>query len=222
MNLRSAPVSLLAGAARCPVRAFFSLSCQWEETPDYTICKQLSYHLGTPLSFETIWSEICGVSPYIAEENSPFLRNCISRCDEHTWRAASGNDMKVRSEKYGVHGTIDRIFSSAPFFSVIRPVSPPVAGIFSQDRIRVTAYSLCLSEMLGKNITGGTVEYIPGGESRYCEIQPGDMRKFYSARRIIQNLEAGIIPVKPLNAPCKSCLFQERCDPGPKRLSDLL
>jgi len=222
MTLQSVSVSLIANASRCPVRAFFSLVSPWVESPRYTICKQISYHLGSPLSYDTILDEIRGISPCIGMDNVPFLESCIGRCTERKWRTATEYDMSVKSGKYGLHGIIDRIFFEPPYFSIIRPVLPPVAGIYGQDRVRITAYSLCLSEMLGKEITGGSVEYIPGGESRFCEIQPGDIRKFYSARRMVQNLNAGTLPGKPLNAPCTRCIFHDRCDPGPKRLSDLL
>ncbi len=213
-------MSLIAAASRCPVRAYFIRSSGWEEPPGYTICKQISYHLGGPLCFDTIWDEVLSISPAIGDHYADVLDSYIKQCSEKEWRTASDYDVRVRSEKYGISGVIDRIFEEPPYFSIVRPVTPPAAGIYSQDRIRVTAYALCLSEMLAKEIRGGTVEYIPGGESRFCGIQPGDMRKFYSGLRSVRNIEAGSIPKKPVHAPCASCPYQHRCDTGPKRLSE--
>jgi CRISPR-associated exonuclease Cas4 len=220
MTQGAVPVSLLASATRCPLRAFFAGSTPWKESPHYTICKQLSYHLGSPLDYSTIWDEIGGISPSIGEEYAQFLEGCINSCQGQDWREASENDMEVRSKRYGIFGTIDRVFSKPPYFSVIRSGTPPPSGVYTQDRVRVVAYALCLSEMLSVDVPGGTIEYIPGGKGRYCEIQPGDIRKFYSARRVVRNIDAGHIPKKPLHAPCSSCYYFDRCDPGPIRLSD--
>jgi CRISPR-associated exonuclease Cas4 len=222
LNQHSVPVSLLAAASRCPVRAYFMNSSQWEEPHAYTVCKQVSYHLGEALCFDEIWDEIINISPSMGEADEALLDLCIKQCLGRTWRIASDLDVRVRSEKYGIHGVIDRIFGELPYFSIVRPVKPPAAGIFAQDRVRVTAYALCLTEMYGNEIRAGNVEYLPGGESRSCEIQPGDMRKFYSGLRMARNIDAGSVPKKPVHAPCSSCPYYSRCDPGPKSLSDRL
>ncbi|HTY14253.1 MAG TPA: Dna2/Cas4 domain-containing protein [Methanoregulaceae archaeon] len=193
---------------------------RFEETPGYTVCKQVSYHLGEPLSYTTIWDEIIAIAPAIGEPEAALLETCVSVCNEKVWRIATDHDVSVRSEKYGLFGVVDRMFEEPPYFSIVRPVPSPKAGIYLQDRIRITAYSLCLSEMLGEAIGGGNVEYIPDGESRFCGIQPGDMRKLYSGLRIARNIGAGSIPKRPVHAPCSSCSYCSRCDSGPKSLSE--
>jgi CRISPR-associated exonuclease Cas4 len=222
LNLHTVPVSLLAAATRCPVRAYFMYSSSWEEPHGYTVCKQISYHLGRTLCFDTIWDEITSISPAMGETDAAFLDSCIKKCSGRIWRVASDHDVRVRSEKYGIYGVIDRVLEEPPGFSIVRPVMSPAAGIYTQDRVRVTAYALCLSEMYGEEIRGGNVEYIPSGESRFCEIQPGDMRKFYSGLRMVRNIDTGSIPKKPVYAPCSSCPYHSRCDPGPKSLSERL
>jgi CRISPR-associated exonuclease Cas4 len=197
-------------------------SSQWEEPHAYTVCKQLSHHLGGILCFDTIWDEIINISPSMGEADAALLDSWLKKCSERTWRTASDLDVRVRSEKFGIYGVIDRTFKEPPYFSMVRPVRPPAAGIYSQDRVRITAYALCLSEMYGNEIRGGNVEYLPGGESRFCEIQPGDMRKFYTGLRMVRNIDAGSIPKKPVHAPCTSCPYYSRCDPGPKSLSERL
>jgi CRISPR-associated exonuclease Cas4 len=221
MNNRLIPVSELSSAARCPVRTFYDRSNPWVEPAEYTICKQISYHLGFPIEKEVVWDEICRVSPGIDPSYKYYCESWIDQCNNQEWSIASEHDLFVKSDRFGICGTIDRIYTEAPYFSIIRSVKPPVLGIYSGDRIRVLGYALCLSELLGKELRGASIDYIPGGISRYCEIQPRDMRRFYSIRKVIMNINAGGVPKKPLHAPCDVCSYHGRCDPGPTRLSDL-
>jgi CRISPR-associated exonuclease Cas4 len=195
-------------------------SSTYEESREYTICKQVAYHLGEPLCYATIWDEIAAIAPAIGEPEAAFLDSCITRCNGKVWRTASDHDVRIRSEKYGIFGMIDRMFDEPPHFSIVRSVPSPPAGIYLQDRIRVTACAVCLSEMFGEAIGGGNVEYIPDGESRFCGIQPGDMRKLYEGLRIARNISAGSVPKRPVHAPCMSCPYSSRCDHGPKSLSE--
>jgi len=215
------PVSAFSSAARCPVHVFFDRSKPWVEPPEYTICKQISYHLGSAIEKNVIWDEICRVAPGIDPSYQSYCDSCIDQCSHAEWRSASEHDLFVKSDRFGICGTIDKIYPEFPYFSVTRSVKPPVAGIYSSDRIRVLAYTICLSELLGENLPGAIIDYIPGGISRYYEIQPRDMRRFYSIRKVLMNINSGGVPKKPLFAPCKGCSYQERCDQGPTRLSDL-
>ena len=222
MSNRLIPVSELSSALRCPVRVFFDRSNTWVEPSEYTICKQISYYLGEAIEKEDIWGEICRISPGLDPSYKYYYQACIDQCSSREWRVASEHDLFVMSDRFGICGTVDNIYQDAPYFSIIRSVKPPVSGIYPGDRIRVLGYALCLSELLGKELHGASVDYIPGGVSRYCEIQPRDMRKFFSIRKVLLNLDSGAVPKKPIRAPCEACPYRERCDPGPTRLSDLL
>ena len=221
MNVPFIPIHELSSAERCPVRVFFNRSNHWVEPPEYTICKQISYDLGGIIDRDEIWEEICRISPDIEPAYREYCNSCIEQCGKQEWRIASEYDLFVKSDRFGICGTIDRVYSEAPFFSIIRSAKPPVSGIYPGDRIRVVGYALCLSEMLGKKLHGASVDYIPGGISRYCEIQPRDMRRFYAIKKVLVNMNAGGVPKKPLTARCEACTYQGRCDPGPTRLSDL-
>jgi CRISPR-associated exonuclease Cas4 len=216
------PVSRLVSASRCALMAFFSQNEPGIETPYYTICKQISYHLGDRLDRDLIRDEVCGILPGLKPEEEEFLESCISRCGVRQWRPAIEHDLFVTSRKYGICGNIDRVFSAPPFFSVVRSAPPPPAGIHGTDRLKIAAYAICLSESCGKTVPGGSIEYLRTGEDRYYEILPRDIRALYSARRSVQNLAAGRIPKKPVHASCSSCRYRERCDIGPTRLSDML
>jgi len=167
-----------------------------------------------------IWDEICRISPEIDPAFRDYCNSCIEQCASREWRVATEHDLFVKSDRYGICGTIDRIYSEAPYFSIIRSVKPPVSGIYPRDRIRVVGYALCLSEILGEDLNRAIVEYIPGGISRTCEIQPRDMRRFLAVKKIMVNINAGKVPQKPLTARCDTCRYLGRCDPGPTRLSD--
>lgn len=221
MNNQLIPISELSSATRCPVRVFYDRSTKWTEPAEYTICKQISYHLGFPIDRAVIWDEICRVTPGIDPSYKSYYESCIDQCGRLEWRAASEHDLFVKSDRFGICGTIDSIYTEAPYFSIIRSIKPPVSGIYYGDRIRVLGYALCLSEMLGEELRGASIDYIPGGVRRFCEIQPRDMRRFYSIRQVLINMNAGSIPKKPLMAPCETCSYKDRCAPGPTRLSDL-
>jgi CRISPR-associated exonuclease Cas4 len=220
MNSQLIPVSELSSAAGCPVRVFFNRSNPWVEPSEYTICKQISYHLGGCIERDEIWQEICRVAPGIDPSYRSYYDTCVDHCCNKEWRVASEHDLFVTSDRFGICGTIDRIYTDAPFFSITRSVKPPVLGIYPGDRMRVLGYALCLSELSGMELRGASIDYIPGGISRYYEIQPRDMRRFYTIRKVLANMNAGSVPKKPLNAPCDACYYQGRCDPGPTRLSD--
>jgi CRISPR-associated exonuclease Cas4 len=215
------PVSELSSAVRCPVRVYYDRSNPWSEPSEYTICKQISYYLAGGIQKPDIWDEICRITPGIDPSYKQYCESCIDQCKSHDWREAAEHDLFVKSDHFGICGTIDNIYTDEPYFSIIRSTKPPVSGIYPGDRIRVLGYALCLSELLGQEVRGASVDYIPSGVSRYCEIEPRDMRKFYSIRKVLMNLNAGAVPKKPLRAPCKVCQYQARCDTGPKRLSDL-
>ena len=214
------PVSEIATAAFCPVCVYYQREFPWKESPEYAIVKQVSYHLGKECAADEIWEQVAAIHPGIPLSYQHFLSGCLEHCSRQSWRRASEHDLFVKSERFGICGTIDRVFQEPPYFSIVRSGKAPVSGFTAGDRLRVLGYSLCLSELLGREVPGGLVEYIPQGISRYYEIQPRDMRKFFSIRTAIRKIDAGSIPKKSLNAPCGTCGHKERCDPGPRRLSE--
>ncbi len=139
------------------------------------------------------------------------------------WRKCCDSDVKVYSAKYHMHGIVDKIFDDEPFFSIIRPSHAPPSGIYSSDRLRIAAYTACLQEMLGKDIEGGSVEYIPSGITRFCRVEPLDKRRLLRALYETKRIRSGEVPRRPLRPPCERCPEKGRCGPGEgMRLSDLL
>jgi CRISPR-associated exonuclease Cas4 len=214
-------VSDLVHCQACPLRYYYEQNESRTESDRYTVCKQVSYHLGTPLDPEKIWQEVTVVRPAISPEYRSFFDSCITACAGVEWKPASQTDLRVVSEQYGIVGMVDRILPDNAF-AVVRSVGALPFGTFGADRLRITAYALCLGEMTGDPVDGGYVEYIPSGVSRHHTIQPRDRRQFFATLRKARSVREGDIPSHPLNAPCGRCKYRGRCDNScGRRLSDL-
>lgn len=215
-------ISDLVRVHACPVRYYYERHETVTESDRYAICKQLSYHLGKPLDTAAIWDEIATVRPATDPTLKEFLGHCVTACNKSPWKPAVQSDARVVSEKLGLAGMIDRVFDDGTF-AIVRATGAMPLGTYAADRLRIAAIGLCLGEMTGTEVVGGSVEYIPDGVSRYHDIQPRDKRMVISALRSLRDIRAGAMPAHPLNAPCKRCRFSERCaDSVGKRLSELL
>jgi CRISPR/Cas system-associated exonuclease Cas4 (RecB family) len=217
-------ISSVVATSRCPVRFSIEKDTPRSESWRYTLAKQLSYHLAEELDEDVIWEEACLVRENPDPAMKPFLSEMIRLCrDKMDWRVPRESDVRVNSGKYKIYGVIDKLFDHDPYFALVRSSGAPVRGVYALDRLRVTGYTICLQEVLGDHVRGGTIEYIPSGVSRSVTVEPRDKRKFihalHEARRIIN----GVPPRKPLQPPCGHCPYSRDCEPVfGTRLSDLL
>lgn len=215
-------ISDLVRVHACPVRYHYERNDPVRESDRYTICKQVSYHLGNPLNADAIWSEVLAVSPATDPALREFLDICIASCNKSEWKPAIQTDVRVISEKHGMAGMADRITEDGTF-SVIRAAGAMPFGTYAADRMRVAAISFCLEEMTGKEVIGGNVEHIPDGVSRFHTVQPRDRRQVIATLHKIRSIHDGEMPDRPLNAPCNRCKYREKCEgAGGHRLSELL
>jgi CRISPR-associated exonuclease Cas4 len=206
----------------CPVRFYYERKEPVFESDRYAICKQISYHLGTPLDNEVIWQEILAVSPDIDPALREFSDLCIAACSKSAWKQAVQTDVKAISDKHGIVGMIDRIDADTTF-SIIRAAGAMPFGTYAADRLRIACIAFCLEEMTGSEVKGGAVEYIPDGVSRFHEVQPRDRRQVIASLHKLKSIRNGEMPQHPLNAPCPRCKYKERCESsGGHRLSELL
>ncbi|RXE57062.1 hypothetical protein ABH15_02720 [Methanoculleus taiwanensis] len=220
--VESIPVSAVVACHACPRRYYFERSMKRDESPRYTVAKQIASHLGTPLDPDRIWQEVLYVFPGADAEVRAFFDDCVAACRRSRWKIAVESDVTVASEKLGIHGRVDRIFDGGASFAVVRSSPAPRAGAYASDRIRIACYAACLAGTLGREVSGGYVEYIPSGVSRLVEPQPRDRREMLRALRAAQQVAAGDLPPRPFRAPCEGCLYAERCQAGSaRRLSDL-
>jgi CRISPR-associated exonuclease Cas4 len=215
-------ISDLVRVHACPVRFYYERNEPIAESDRYAVCKQLSYHLGTPLDADAIWNEVTSVRPGIDTALREYLALCVASCTKQEWKPAQETDVRVASEKHGIAGMIDRVTGDGAF-SVIRATGALPMGTYSADRLRVAALALCLEEMTGKEVAGGTIEHIPDGIARYHEVQPRDRRQVLTALHKYHSIMDGRLPEPPLNAPCNRCRYKDRCASSTgRRLSELL
>ena len=215
-------ISDLVRVHACPVRFYYERNDPITESGRYVICKQLSYHLGQPLESEVVWREVLAVHPRIDTDLRSFLEICITSCNKTEWKPAVQSDVRVISDKHGIVGMVDRIADDGTF-SIIRAAGAMPFGTYAADRLRISCVAFCLEEMTGNEVTGGHVEYIPDGVSRFHTVQPRDRRQVIATLHKIRAIHKGDIPLHPFNAPCNRCKFKERCEStSGRRLSDLL
>ncbi|MDK2974580.1 MAG: CRISPR-associated exonuclease Cas4 [Methanofollis sp.] len=215
-------IAAVTAAHFCPLRLYLDRQEEHEEPPRYAVCKQVSYHLGAPFDPAAVWEEVLAVLPYAAEEERALFAQCMDACKGKEWIAFSDSDVPVSSGRLGIRGTVDKADPALPGFAITRSSEAPNAGVHAVDRLRIACYTACVRETLGIDVPGGWVEYIPSGVLRFCTPGPRDRRAMLRAIAAAKEVEAGKIPKKPLNPPCTRCPQQERCAPGPRRLSELL
>ncbi|HIJ06844.1 MAG: RecB family exonuclease [Methanomicrobiales archaeon 53_19] len=169
------PVSTLVRTSVCPVRVYLERHEGIVEPPEYTIAKQVGYHLGslalsdtpsvaeseTVLSIgspqdpaghsdplvEGIWEEIRIVRPDIDDSMKEYLERCIAACRGLAWEEPVAADVACANRKYGISGRIDWMFGRRPALGILRATRAPTYGVWKQDRIRAAAYLLAAEEM---------------------------------------------------------------------------
>jgi CRISPR-associated exonuclease Cas4 len=206
----------------CPVRFYYEQSHPFSESERYLICKQVSYHLGSHLEPDIIWDEVLSVYPGIELTFRSFLETCITSCNKTAWKPAAQTDVRVISDKHGIMGMVDRILEDGTF-SIIRATGAMPFGTYAADRLRTAGIAFCIGEMTGIEVSGGNVEYIPDGISRFHTVQPRDRRQLIAALHKIREIRRGELPRRPLNAPCNRCIYKEQCERSSgRRLSEML
>jgi CRISPR-associated exonuclease Cas4 len=217
------PISSVIQAYRCPRRFYFSRKDQIEPSGRYIICKQVSLCKNPQPDEDTLWDEISLIDPSVKPEMREYLSQCLASTAHTPLPAWTDCDLPVHSERYALYGLIDKYDAESKMISVVRNSGAPAFGCWSDDRVRIAAYLLCLKESIGLDCAGGYIEYIPDGIVRYCEPQPRDRRGLLQALRMAQKVLKGDLPEKPIRAPCKNCTYQSQCNPDkPKTLSSIL
>lgn len=172
---------------------------------------------------DQLWEEICLIDPTVQPDMREYLSRCLEIMAHTPVVKYTDSDIQVHSVRYGIYGLVDKLDSSSNTISIIRSSGAPAYGCWSDDRVRLAACILCLKESTGIDIVGGNIEYIPDGIVRYCEPQPRDRRRLLQALHMAQKVMNGNLPEKPVNAPCKKCLYVNQCNPDkPKTLSSIL
>jgi CRISPR-associated exonuclease Cas4 len=87
--------------------------------------------------------------------------------------------------------------------------------IGDEDRVQLCAQALCLEEMLGVSVPAGALFY--GRTQRRTEVVFDEAlrrRTEAVAAEVRALFEAGVTPLPPASAPCKSCSLWDACRPA--------
>ncbi|WP_346866158.1 hypothetical protein [Methanocalculus sp. MSAO_Arc2] len=161
------PVSTIVRSSVCPVRVYLERFEPIEEPFQYTVAKQVGYHLGggahlksdagwnhhtgADLDARSIWEEIRLVRPDINDEMFSYLEACVAACrgiDQNPhWDPPVAIDVACKHKKYAISGRIDWLFDSHPEIGILRATRAPTHGVWKQDRIRAAAYLLAAEEL---------------------------------------------------------------------------
>lgn len=216
-------ISGVVSCLSCPVRYYLEKNSEDRtESPGYTIAKQISYHLGRELCEDEIWDEIMLVNPEINEEEYyPVFLEWLGNCRKNSWPLPRETDVEVRSEKLGVKGRIDLVYSSDPKVGIVRTGNAPENGIYKSDRVRAALLAICASGLPGIDADEVMLHYIPEGITRICRPVPADRRNAIRALATAKKIEIGYIPEKPKHSPCENCYMKDSCESEPVKVSDL-
>jgi len=219
--VQSISISALTSVMICPLRYYYD---RHEPVPDsgrYVICKQISFHGLESMSIEEIWKEILYINPDIELTLKAYLAECITACSHTPFSPYTDTDVLVHSHKYGFFGVADKINVNDQWIAITRAALAPDNGCYRSDRIRIAALKTAAEETLEISFRGGYVEYIPSGIIRWCEPGSRDRREVLKSLQIVRTIEKGSVPKKPAQAPCSSCVHQNRCEKTARKLSDL-
>lgn len=213
-------VSAVIACHICPLRYYLTKGIESTEPVRYTMTKQLSYALGTAIDATELWNEIALINPAVTTEDETSFLAWTQLCREQEWNRAEDYDVRVRSERLGVKGTIDRYCTEKPYLSIVRSSEAPEAGIYQTDRIRAACLIAAANETLRTRTEAALIEYVPSGVARTCVPQPRDRRLMMRAITAAKRVDAGILPKKPRDAPCETCELNAYCSPQPTPLSE--
>ena len=202
----------------CPMQLYLAKSqpAEFSEPRRYSAAKILSYHLGEVLNADKIREEFALSLPDADDEAFKLLDEMISACTAVHFRRATACDVQVSSEKYHIHGRIDRLFDDG--FSIVKGGAAPPHGAYAADRLQAFCYALCLEEMYGKEFKP-FVEYLGSGTVRRIAISPDDRRTFIQTLKDVERILRGEIPRPIRGKMCASCRFEASCKPHERPMS---
>lgn len=161
----------------------------------------------------------------LAEASDDVLKNAVSGVrtllegissnlsSEHYSRTCE-LEAALRSEKFGLTGTPDKLITIGDELtpSIIKTGAMPENGVWKSDRLQLTAYSILVEDIYNTVVTRGFVEYARWGKVREVTIKRHERRKVLQLRDRVRKIEEGLMPEKPVDAPCEHCGFTGICD----------
>ncbi len=144
-----------------------------------------------------------------------YLENiCSNISSDDFYTSEIVDEPLLQSEKLGLSGSPDRLvkINGELVPSIIKTGNMPQSGVWSSDRLALTAYSILVEEKYNSSVEKGFVEYARWGKVREVLIKRHERRKVLTIRDRIKKIHEGFMPEKPKDAPCEHCGFTGICD----------
>ncbi|MCZ7393097.1 MAG: Dna2/Cas4 domain-containing protein [Candidatus Methanoperedens sp.] len=165
-------------------------------------------------------NELSGIDDGTLADSVSNVRSCLGNICSNL--STNGdfytNDAQVEPrlhcEKFGLSGSPDKLIkiNGELIPSIIKTGSIPQNGIWSSDRLALTAYAVLVEEQYNSSVEKGFVEYARWGKVREAVIKRHERRKVLQIRDRIKKIHDGFMPEKPKDAPCEYCGFTGICD----------
>ncbi len=213
-------ISDLAATVICPRRCYYRLGNKQKIPVQYHICRQIASGIPLKQNPDQIWEDIRLIAPEIDDEMKTYFSDCYMSSKNAELIYPDMQDIIVKSERLMISGQIDKCDKNKKF-SIVRCRNAPDVGCYADDRLRITGYLLAYNEQNNTHLTGGNIEYIRSGTVRHYQPGPRDRRLLIHLIRLYKKIRNGYFPEKLSNAPCKNCLFKDKCETPYRTLSSL-
>lgn len=138
--------------------------------------------------------------------------------------ASRATEPVLYSKKFRMSGSPDKLLmiDDAVSLSIIRTGRPPQAGIWKDDRIRITALAILLEEEHDCLVELGVVEYARYGIVREVTIKRADRRRVLALAGRVKKIKNSRLPQRRDDAPCEYCGYTTFCDITPTLATQFL
>lgn len=164
-------------------------------------------------------TELSGIDDDKLADSVSNVRSCLENicsniASNDFYASEIVDEPLLQSEKLGLSGSPDRLIkiNGELVPSIIKTGNMPQNGVWSSDRLALTAYAVLVEEKYNSSVEKGFVEYARWGKVREAVIKRHERRKVLQIRDRIKKIYDGFMPEKPRDAPCEYCGFTEICD----------
>jgi len=118
-----------------------------------------------------------------------------------------GSKMKVSGMPAGI---VELEGSKVPV--IVKTGKCPEYGVWADDRLHLTAFSMLVQEMHNQPVDDGIVIYSRSGCIRHVKIRANDRRQVLGVCSNIKKIKEGFLPERKEIPLCHDCEYLESCD----------
>lgn len=145
------------------------------------------------------------VAEMLEDAGSMSLANAL--CGMEVQPVLYGTKMKVSGIPGGM---VELEGSKVPV--IIKTGKSPEYGIWADDRLHLTAFSMLVQEIHNKPTDNGIVIYSRSGCIRPAKIRANDRRQVLGVYSNLRKIKDGFLPERKQIPLCNDCEFLESCD----------